>query len=127
MNQDDCVEKKVVELLDQSLKGINKRTAARLQYIRNNALEHFESGNRMIPDGKAAHTFAAIAWHKNTAKLLFLVFFLLLLTWAGSMWHIRHHGDDTGTADANFLADDQDGDAHPDDPLELWHHPARSR
>ena len=41
MNKDDGIEKKVVELLDQSLKGINKRTAARLQYIRNNALENF--------------------------------------------------------------------------------------
>ena len=60
MNKDDGIEKKVVELLDQSLKGINKRTAARLQYIRNNALENFESRNKMIPDGKAAHTFAAI-------------------------------------------------------------------
>jgi zona occludens toxin (predicted ATPase) len=127
MNKDDAVEKKVVELLDQSLKGINRRTAARLQYIRNNALENFESRNRMVPDGKAAHAFAAIAWHKNAAKLLFLVLILLLLTWTGSMWHIRHHGEDVGTADANFLADDLDSDAHPDDPLELWHHPARSR
>lgn len=65
---------------------------------------------------------------KRVMHLLYeFAFFLLLLTWAGSMWHIRHHGEDTGTADANFLADDQDGDAHPDDPLELWHHPARSR
>lgn len=127
MNKDDGVEKKVVELLDQSLKGINKRTVSRLQYIRNNALENFESRNKMIPDGKAAHTFAVIAWHKNAAKLLFLVFFLLLLTWTGSMWHIRHHGEDTGMADANFLADDLDSHAHPDDPLDLWHHPTRSR
>jgi len=127
MNKDDCVEKKVVELLDQSLKGINKRTAARLQYIRNNALENFESGNRMIPDGRLAHIFAAITWHKNAAKLLFIVLFILLLAWAGSVWQIKYHVEDNGTADANFLVDDLDGDAHPDEPLELWHHPARSR
>lgn len=127
MNKDDSVEKKVVELLDQSLKSINKRTAARLQYIRNNALENFESGNKMIPDGKAAHTFAAIAWHKNATKWLLLVLFVLLLAWTGSVWQIRHHAEDTGTADANFLADDLDSHAHPDDPLEHWHHPVRSR
>ncbi|MDR4653158.1 MAG: DUF3619 family protein [Nitrosomonas sp.] len=127
MNKDDGVEKKVVELLDQSLKGINKRTAARLQYIRNNALENFESRNKMIPDGKAAHTFAAIAWHKNATKWLLLVLFVLLLAWTGSVWQIKHHAEDTGTADANFLADDLDSHAHPDDPLEHWHHPARSR
>lgn len=127
MNKDDSVEKKVVELLDQSLKGINKRTAARLQYIRNNALENFESRNKMIPDGKAAHTFAAIAWHKNATKWLLLVLFVLLLAWTGSVWQIRHHAEDTGTADANFLADDLDSHAHPDDPLEHWHHPVRSR
>lgn len=127
MNKDDGIEKKVVELLDQSLKGINKRTAARLQYIRNNALENFESRNKMIPDGKAAHTFAAIAWHKNATKWLLLVLFVLLLAWTGSVWQIKHHAEDTGTADANFLADDLDSHAHPDDPLEHWHHPARSR
>lgn len=127
MNKDDSVEKKVVELLDQSLKSINKRTAARLQYIRNNALENFESGNKMIPDGKAAHTFAAIAWHKNATKWLLLVLFVLLLAWTGSVWQIKHHAEDTGTADANFLADDLDSHAHPDDPLEHWHHPVRSR
>ncbi|MDR4521726.1 MAG: DUF3619 family protein [Nitrosomonas sp.] len=127
MNKDDGVEKKVVELLDQSLKGINKRTAARLQYIRNNALENFESRNKMIPDGKAAHTFAAIAWHKNATKWLLLVLFVLLLAWTGSVWQIKHHAEDTGTADANFLADDLDSHAHPDDPLEHWHHPVRSR
>lgn len=127
MNKDDSVEKKVVELLDQSLKSINKRTAARLQYIRNNALENFESRNKMIPDGKAAHTFAAIAWHKNATKWLLLVLFVLLLAWTGSVWQIKHHAEDTGTADANFLADDLDSHAHPDDPLEHWHHPVRSR
>ncbi|HQU63649.1 MAG: DUF3619 family protein [Nitrosomonas sp.] len=127
MNKDDGIEKKVVELLDQSLKGINKRTAARLQYIRNNALENFESRNKMIPDGKAAHTFAAIAWHKNATKWLLLVLFVLLLAWTGSVWQIKHHAEDTGTADANFLADDLDSHAHPDDPLEHWHHPVRSR
>lgn len=127
MNKDDGVEKKVVELLDQSLKGINKRTAVRLQYIRNNALENFESRNKMIPDGKAAHTFAAIAWHKNATKWLLLVLFVLLLAWTGSVWQIKHHAEDTGTADANFLADDLDSHAHPDDPLEHWHHPVRSR
>lgn len=127
MNKDDGVEKKVVELLDQSLKGINKRTAARLQYIRNNALENFESRNKMIPDGKAAHTFAAIAWYKNATKWLLLVLFVLLLAWTGSVWQIKHNAEDTGTADANFLADDLDSHAHPDDPLEHWHHPVRSR
>jgi zona occludens toxin (predicted ATPase) len=127
MNKDDGIEKKVVELLDQSLKGINKRTAARLQYIRNNALENFESRNKMIPDGKAAHTFAAIAWYKNATKWLLLVLFVLLLAWTGSVWQIKHHAEDTGTADANFLADDLDSHAHPDDPLEHWHHPVRSR
>lgn len=127
MNKDDGIEKKVVELLDQSLKGINKRTAARLQYIRNNALENFESRNKMIPDGKAAHTFAAIAWHKNATKWLLLVLFVLLLAWTGSVWQIKHHAEDTGTADANFLVDDLDSHAHPDDPLEHWHHPVRSR
>lgn len=127
MNKDDGVEKKVVELLDQSLKSVNKRTAARLQYIRNNALENFESRNKMIPDGKAAHTFAAIAWYKNATKWLLLVLFVLLLAWTGSVWQIKHHAEDTGTADANFLADDLDSHAHPDDPLEHWHHPVRSR
>ncbi|MBX3640335.1 MAG: DUF3619 family protein [Nitrosomonas sp.] len=127
MNKDDHVEKKVVELLDQSLKRINKSTAARLQYIRNNALENFESRNKLIPDGKAAHIFAAIAWHKNAAKLLFLVFFLLLLEWASMTWQIRHHVEDTGATDTNFLADDYGEDAHPDDQLELWPHPVRSR
>lgn len=127
MNKDDGVEKKVVELLDQSLKGVNKRTTARLQYIRNNALENFESRNKMIPDGKAAHTFAAIAWHKNATKWLLLVLFVLLLAWTSSVWQIRHHAEDTGAADANFLADDLDSHAHPDDPLEHWHHPVRSR
>lgn len=127
MNKDDGIEKKVVELLDQSLKSVNKRTAARLQYIRNNALENFESRNKMIPDGKAAHTFAAIAWYKNATKWLLLVLFVLLLAWTGSVWQIKHHAEDTGTADANFLADDLDSHAHPDDPLEHWHHPVRSR
>ncbi|MCP5246831.1 MAG: hypothetical protein H6937_13125, partial [Burkholderiales bacterium] len=77
--------------------------------------------------GKAAHTFAAIAWHKNATKWLLLVLFVLLLAWTGSVWQIKHHAEDTGTADANFLADDLDSHAHPDDPLEHWHHPARSR
>ncbi len=127
MNKDDHIEKKVVELLDQSLKRINKRTATRLQYIRNNALINFESRNKLIPDGKAAHTFAATTWHKNAAKLFFLVLFLLLLEWASMTWQIRHHAEDAGAVDANFLADDSGGDAHPDDQLELWPHPARSR
>ncbi len=125
MNEDDHVEKKVVGLLDQSLKRINKRTAARLQYIRNNALMNFESGK--IPDGKVAHAFAAIAWYKNAGKLLFLVFLLLLLEWASITWQLRYHAEDAGAVDANFLADDLGDDAHPDDQLELWPHPVRSR
>lgn len=127
MNKDDQIEEKVVELLNLSLKRIDKRTTSHLQHIRNNALEHLEFKDRMIPDGKAGHIFAAIGWHRNTTKALFSILFLLLLAWASISWQFRYHHDDHGAADSGYLADDHGHDSFLEDHHEPWHQPGYSR
>jgi len=124
MNKDDQMEEKVVEILNLSLKRINKRTATRLQYIRNNALEHLESRDKIIPNGKGGHIFAAIGWHRNTTKVLFSVLFLLFLAWVSVTSQIRYHYDDHGAVDSNYLTDDSGSDSFLEDHHEPWQHPS---
>lgn len=123
MNKDDQMEEKVVEILNLSLKRINKHTAARLQYIRNNALDNLEFKDKMIPNGKGGHIFAAIGWNSNATKVFFSVLFLLFLAWASISWQVRYHHDDHGAADSNYLTDDSGNDSFLEDHHEPWQHP----
>jgi len=127
MSKDDHLEEKVVEVLNQSLKHINNRTAAKLKYFRNNALEHLKTKDKMIPNGKGGHLFAAIGWHRNSTKMLFSVFVILLMAWASITWQIRYHHDDSGAVDSSHHSDDPGSDSFLEDHHETWQHYVRTR
>ncbi len=127
MNKHSQMEDKVVKILDLSLKHINKRTVVRLQYIRNNALEHLEPKDKLMPDGKSGHIFAALGWRRYAAKILFSVLFLLLLAWASITWQLKCYPEDHSTADSNYLTDDSANDSILDDHHKTWRHTGYSK